>query len=133
MVMSRFRTWIRMDPVSIGLCGAFAIAYLGFSFLGTPHIVDNYPDSHTYLPISFLGHAERLWAVPLFYLFGGNGAGRVALQTIFGVICETTLALQIGRALRTPVTRLVAQVVVLLIGLTAPVLQWNRIVLSESI
>ncbi len=130
---STFRSWIRRYRVPIGLCGAFAVAYLAFSFVGAPHVVDNYPDSHTYLPISFLGHAQRLWTVPLFYFFGGNAAGRVALQTIFGVICWITLAVQIGRVIETSAIRLVAQVVVLLIGLTAPVLQWNRIVLSESI
>ena len=55
------------------------------------------------------------------------------LQTIFGVICWITLAVQIGRVIETSANRLVAQVLVFLIALTAPVLQWNRIVLSESI
>ena len=132
-VNTTFSGWVRRHSVSLCICGVFAIAFLALSFVGAPHVVDNYPDSHTYLPISFLGHAQRLWGVPLFYFVGVNSAGRVALQTVFGAICWITLAVQIGRALRTALIRFVAQIVVLLIGLTAPVLQWNRIVLSESI
>ena len=46
----------------------------------SPHVFDNFPDSHTYLTVSFLGHAERLWTIPVVYFFGASSAGRVILQ-----------------------------------------------------
>ena len=118
--------WIRMHSVSIVCYSAFAAAYLALSWVGTPHVIDSYPDSHTYLPISFLGHAQRLWTVPVIYFVGGSPAGRVALQSIIGVACWIALGEQVGRVIRTRVIRLVAQILILLLALTAPVLQWNR-------
>jgi hypothetical protein len=122
-----------MHSVSIVCYSAFAAAYLALSWVGTPHVIDSYPDSHTYLPISFLGHAQRLWTVPVIYFVGGSPAGRVALQSIIGVACWIALGEQVGRVIRTRVIRLVAQILILLLALTAPVLQWNRAILSESI
>ena len=61
--------------MSIICYGAYAFAYLALSWGGgTPHVIDSYPDSQTYLPISFLGHAQRLWTVPLIYFVGGSSA-----------------------------------------------------------
>jgi hypothetical protein len=119
--------------VSVICYAAFAVAYLTLSWAANPHVIDSYPDSHTYLPVSFLGHAERLWTIPVVYLVGGNSAGRVALQSLIGAACWIALAVQLGRVLHTRIIRLAAQVVVLLMSLTAPILQWNRMVLSESI
>ena len=131
---SRYGTWVRTHSVSIGCYVAFAVAYLAFSYAGVPHVVDNYPDSHTYsLPISFLGHAQRLWTVPVFYYFGGDGAGqRRAADHLRGDLLDHSRSADRARH-KNPVIRLVTQIFVLLMGLTAPVLQWNRIVLSESI
>ena len=112
---------------------AFGIAYLALSWAGTPRVFDNFPDSHTYLPISFLGHADRLWTIPLIYFVGSSSAGRVALQTGIGLACWITLAIQIGRMINIRAIRWASQVFVLLLALTAPVIQWNRAVLSESI
>ena len=112
---------------------AFAIVYVALSSVSTPHVYDNFPDSHTYLPISFLGHAVRLWTIPVLYFFGGTSGGRVALQIVIGVACWITLAVQVGRVLQVRIVRVVAQAVILLISLCAPVLQWNRIILSESL
>ncbi len=124
---------MRTNSASIFCYCVFAIAYLSLSWSGTPHVIDSYPDSHTYLPISFLGHAERLWTVPVIYSVGGSPAGRVVLQSLIGMACWITLGVQIGHVIRTRMIRLVAQVLILLTALTAPVLQWNRIELSESI
>lgn len=125
--------WMRTNSVPVVCYTAFAITYLALSWTGSPHVIDNYPDSHTYLPISFLGHAQRLWTVPVIYFVGGSPTGRVIFQSVIGVVCWITLAVQIGRVIRTRTIRLVAQILILLIALTAPVLQWNRAILSESI
>jgi hypothetical protein len=116
----------------IGFYAAFWIAYVGLSLARTPHVIDNFPDSHTYLTLSFLGHAERLWTVPLLYYVGGTGVGRVVLQTVIGAFCWIALAVQVGRVLESRAIRLVAQVWILLMSLCAPILQWNRFILSES-
>jgi hypothetical protein len=125
--------WVRTNSVPIVCYAAFALTYLALSWVGTPHVIDNYPDSHTYLPISFLGHADRLWTIPVIYFAGSTSAGRVVLQTLIGVACWTTLAIQIGRMIHKWAIRLACQVFVLMVALTAPVIQWNRVVLSESI
>ena len=125
--------WVRVNSMSIVCYGAFAIAYLTLSWAGAPHLIDNYPDSHTYLHVSFFGHAERLWTIPVVYFVGGTTAIRVTLQTLIGVACWITLSVQLRRVVHNRVIRFVSQTLVLSISLTAPILQWNRIVLSESI
>ncbi len=125
--------WVGGNKANIVCYTAFAIVYVALSSASNPRVYDNFPDSHTYLPLSFLGHAERLWTIPLLYFFGGTSGGRVALQIVIGVACWITLAVQVGRVLQGRIIRLVAQAVTLLMSLSAPVLQWNRIVLSESL
>ena len=127
------RLWGRKSLLSLICYSVYVIAYTALSWTRSPHVFDNFPDSHTYLTISFLGHAERLWTIPVLYYFGGSSAGRVVLQTVIGAICWIALSVQLGKALRARIIRIIAQVLVLLISLCAPVIQWNRIVLSESI
>ncbi len=125
--------WLRKNKGNLVCYTVYAAAYAAFSSASNPHVYDSYPDSHTYLPISFLGHAVRLWTIPLLYFFGGTSAGRVGLQIVIGVACWIALAVQVGRVLQVRIIRLVAQALILLISLCAPVLQWNRIILSESL
>jgi hypothetical protein len=125
--------WAAKNKFAVVCYTAFAVTYVALSSASTPHVYDSYPDSHTYLSVSFLGHAERLWTIPMLYYFGGTSAGRVALQIVIGAACWITLAVQVGRVLQVRIIRLIAQAVILLIALCAPVLQWNRIILSESL
>ena len=127
------RLWMRKHTSSIICYSAYVIAYAALSWATSPHVFDNFPDSHTYLTVSFLGHAERLWTIPVLYFFGASSTGRVILQIAIGVICWIVLAVQLGRVLRVRTIRIIAQALVLLTSLCAPVIQWNRIVLSESI
>jgi 4-amino-4-deoxy-L-arabinose transferase-like glycosyltransferase len=71
--------------------------------------------------------------VPVVFFFGGSSAGRVFLQTLISIGSWIALAVQLGRVLRTPTIRLVSLVFVLLLSLSPPIFQWNRIVISESI
>ena len=90
---------MQTNSVSVVIFAAFAIAYSALSWAGTPHVVDDFPDSHTYLPISFLGHADRLWTIPVIYFVGSSSVGRVALQTCIGLACWITFAIQVGRVI----------------------------------
>jgi hypothetical protein len=125
--------WVGENKGNVVCYTAFSIVYVALSSVSTPRVYDNFPDSHTYLPVSFLGHAVRLWTIPVLYFFGWTPGGRVALQIVIGLACWITLAVQVGRVLQVRIVRVVAQSVILLISLCAPVLQWNRIILSESL
>jgi len=129
----RLGAWAKKHSAAIACYGAYVIIYTVLSCVGTPRVIDDFPDSHTYLTISFLGHADRLWTVPVVYFFGGSSAGRVILQTLIGIGCWIALAVQLGRVLRTRTIRLVSQALVLLLSLSPPIFQWNRFVLSESL
>jgi hypothetical protein len=130
---NRLVQWAQTNLSAIAFYAVFGIAYFALSLARTPRVIDNFPDSHTYLTLSFLGHAERLWTVPLLYYVGGTDAGRVLLQTVIGALCWIALAVQIGRVLQSRVIRICAQVWILLMALCAPILQWNRLILSESV
>ncbi len=94
-----------------------------------PH---RYPDSPTYLHLSFIGHAARLWAVPLLYELPGDHA-RIWAQTLLSVAAWTTLALVLAAGQRTAGRRLAVAVAVLAVASTPQVLQWNSMLLSESL
>ena len=76
------RFWAQKNWASVIFYSVYVITYVTLSSAATPHVFDHFPDSHTYLTVSFLGHAERLWTIPVVYFFGGTSSGRVALQTI---------------------------------------------------
>jgi len=121
------------NRLSLICYGAFSIAYLGLSWGSSPHVIDSFPDSPSYLAINFLGHAERLWTVPVIYSLGIASIGRVMLQTVIGLLSWTVLSVQLGKSIQTRLIRFGSQLWVLLLALTAPLLQWNRTILSESI
>ena len=127
------RFWARKNWPSIFCYSVYVITYLTLSWAATPHVYDQFPDSPTYLTVSFLGHAERLWTIPVLYFFGGSSAGRVALQTLISVGSWVALSVQFARVLRTRFIRRISQAFVLLVSLCPPIIQWNRIILSESI
>jgi len=129
----KFGAWARKHSASIVCYSAYVITYTILSCVGTPRVIDDFPDTHSYLTVSFLGHADRLWTVPVVYFFGGSSTGRVILQTLISVGSWIALAVQLGRVLRTRIVRLISQALVLLLSLSPPIFQWNRIVLSESI
>ena len=97
--------WVGENKGNVVCYTAFSIVYVALSSVSTPRVYDNFPDSHTYLPVSFLGHAVRLWTIPVLYFFGGTPGGRVALQIVIGVACWITLAVQVGRVLQVRIVR----------------------------
>ena len=103
------RFWARKNWPSIFCYSVYVITYLTLSWAATPHVYDQFPDSPTYLTVSFLGHAERLWTIPVLYFFGGSSAGRVALQTLISVGSWVALSVQFAQVLRTRFIRRISQ------------------------
>ncbi|MDQ2728261.1 MAG: hypothetical protein M3Y91_10460 [Actinomycetota bacterium] len=110
----------------------FAAAYLTLATWTLPQ-VGEYPDSAFYLRLSFLGNTERLWTVPVVFTLAGSATGQAIAQSAIGAACWIALAVEVGRAVRHLVIAHTAAGLVLLGALTAPVTQWNRVVLSESL
>lgn len=79
--------------------------------------------------VSFIGPG-RLWVVPLLYRLGSDA--RVVAQVLIGVVCWSVLAAITARMLRDVTLRRVATVLVLLVGLSTQVTQWDHVLLSES-
>src|SRR5512144_946477 len=67
--------------------------------------------------VSFLGHAPRLWGVPLFYALFSTDTGRAYGQWAVGTIAWAGLAAVVFSLLRHPLARFAGAAVVLLIGL----------------
>ncbi len=64
------RFWAQKYWASIICYSVYVITYVTLSWAATPHVFDQFPDSHTYLIISFFGHAVRLWTIPVVYSSG---------------------------------------------------------------
>jgi hypothetical protein len=91
-----------------------------------------WPDSPTYLGVDFFGGAYRLWTVPVgFRLLPGDDF-RVAGQAALAVVAWSALAVAVARACRQPLVARAAALLVLLLGLTVQVTQWDLTILSES-
>ena len=89
--------------------------------------------SHSLLSLDFWAGA-RAWALPLLYKIAPDGAsGQAWAQFIVSVICWALLAGAVARCLRAGVYRYVAFAVVLLFSLALPIIQWDRILISESL
>jgi hypothetical protein len=83
--------------------------------------------------VSLLGHAPRLWGVPLFYwLLPGDGL-RAAGQWVIGTLAWGSAAWVLWGLLRTPAARLAGAGAVLLLGLHDAVGSWDFALLSESL
>lgn len=90
-------------------------------------------DTPTYEHLSLTGAAVRLPTVPLFYTLLSNDTlrlwGQVALAAVaWWVLARVASAQLVGRG-----PRLSLRIVLLLLGLTAPIVSWNSTMLSESI
>ena len=92
-----------------------------------------FPDSASYLRLSFLGNAPRLWTVPFVYTLAVSDESRILVQTAVGAAAWLVLAAEAGRHVRHEVVRRLLQLWLLAISLSGPVLQWNRAILSESL
>jgi hypothetical protein len=85
------------------------------------------------MDINFLGHAKRLWTVPLLYNALPSDRARVFAQIVFGIACWSALAFAVARSFRSRVVQRLGAVLVLLLGLCVQVTSWDQAILSESI
>ncbi|MDQ6914322.1 MAG: hypothetical protein M3155_00750 [Actinomycetota bacterium] len=89
--------------------------------------------SHSIFSLDFWAGA-RAWTLPLLYKIAPDGAsGQAAAQFAVSVVCWPLLAAAVARCLRPGVYRYVALVVVLLFSMALPIIQWDRVLISESL
>ena len=102
-----------------------------WAVLGRPPVRFN--DSPSYFQIDFLGHATRLWTVPIFYNALPSDSVRVLAQIVLGVACWSALAFAVARSLRNALVARFGALLVLLLGLCIQVTEWDEAILSESL
>jgi hypothetical protein len=89
--------------------------------------------SHSLLSLDFWAGA-RAWTLPLLYKIAPDGAsGQASAQFVVSVVCWSLLAAAVARCLRAGVYRYLAFAVVLLFSVALPIVQWDRILISESL
>jgi hypothetical protein len=92
-----------------------------------------YVDSIDYDKLDFSGRGRRPWATPLLYWLAGDDANRVVLQATIGALCWTVLALEIAASLEHRWVRRTALVLVLALGTSTSITNWDTAMLSESL
>lgn len=124
----------RHRTLALATATALASLFASASLLAAlRHSPARFNDSETYLHLSFVGHAARLWTVPLLYTALPDDRARIAAQTIICVAAWLTVAWQAARWCRRPWLRWAVAVALLGVGLSYLVQEWNNAVLSESL
>jgi hypothetical protein len=89
--------------------------------------------SHSIFSLDFWAGA-RAWTLPLLYKIAPDGrSGQAWAQFVVSVACWPLLAAAVARCLRPGLYRYVAFAVVLVFSVALPIVQWDRILLSESL
>ncbi|MGN6473962.1 MAG: hypothetical protein ACTHK4_10005 [Mycobacteriales bacterium] len=113
--------------------GYFAVylALQAYAVAGLP--TPRFPDSASYLQLSFTGRNSRLWTVPLFYKLLPDDDLRIAGQIVLAAVAWWVLASVVSGMLSDRRLRIAMRVVFLTLGLTGPIVSWNSTILSESL
>ena len=93
----------------------------------------SFPDTKSYMQLSFVGDSERLWTVPLVWKVFPSDGLREAVQLAFGVLAWSTLAVTVSSLVSNVRARRVAVVAALALGLVTQVTSWDSTLLSESL
>jgi len=109
--------------------GYLAVQALAVAGLVTPR----YPDSATYLQLSFTGNSKMLPTIPLLYNVFGSDAQRVAFQVVLAAFAWWTVARIAATAVEDRRVALALRLVLLALGVVGPIVLWNSVILSESI
>lgn len=121
---------VRFAPAEIGAFCVYLLLQV-YAVVGIPP--GRWPDSVSYDHLSLTGADSRLPTVPLVYKIFPEDWLRVAVQVVLAAIAWWVLAAVASRLLRDRRARAGLRAVLLLIGLAEPVLNWNSVILSESI
>lgn len=93
-----------------------------------------YVDSAEYDVVDLSGRSRRPWATPLLYrLVPGDHRWEIVAQAVVGGIAWGVLALAVAAWFREPRVRLVMVGLVVALGLTTSVTNWDTAILSESL
>jgi len=116
-------------PSAYGFLTYLALHALAIAGVGQ----GRFPDSASYEILSVTGDASRLPTVPLVYWLVPNDVVRVTFQVVLAAVSWWALAWAAGLLVRDARVRIAIRLVLLAIGLAAPVVSWNSLILSESI
>ncbi|MGE5828382.1 MAG: hypothetical protein ACM30G_08465 [Micromonosporaceae bacterium] len=83
--------------------------------------------------VSFIGHAPRLWGVPLFYALFPSDPPRLVAQWAVSTAAWALLAWTLWKCLRSLPAKVIASGAVLGFALLTPITQWDFTILSESL
>jgi hypothetical protein len=118
------------------IVAAYALARLG-SYTGIPSRVSDTPGYERTAHAAFFSWrffaGERPLTVPLLYRVVPGDHGRIAAQLVLSTVCWLVLAWAVSRSLKWQQLRPWAALLVLLFSLTAPVIMWDTVLLSESV
>ena len=127
----------------LGLFVIIALTYTAFRFnilIHTPP-ASKFDDSGSYLRAAEVSlFSLDFWTVnrppfvPLIYKILGNDLLKISIfQIIFSSLCWGILAVVASRIFKTRIIQLISFTIILLFGLSADILRWDTIVMSESI
>jgi len=119
----------RPGPKGLPLFGLYLLLQV-YAIVGIPPGV--WPDSASYEHLSITGADIRLPTVPLLYKIFPTDSLRVWAQVALAAVAWWVLARVASSLLADRRARAGLFVVLLLIGLAEPVLNWNSVILSES-
>ncbi len=92
-----------------------------------------FPDTHSYFDLSFTGRAPRLPTVPLLYELFPTDRLAMWAQVLLAAVAWWMLASAASSLIGDRRLAAGLRVVVLMLGLAAPVVSWNSLLLSESV
>jgi hypothetical protein len=96
-------------------------------------VTPRFPTSAEYFRLDFLGRDPRLWTVPLVYWCLPTDSLRVAGQAILAAGSWWVLASVASSMVHDRRVRLGLRLVVLALGVAAPIAEWNSAILGESV
>lgn len=112
------------------IVGAFAVLRM-YAVFGVGAVRG--ADTPQYFNIDFIGHAERLWTVPLFFNLFPSDASRVVGMALLGAVSWGALAVSMAAWVRNPIVARLGALLIALLGLSHQVTQWDAFMYSESV
>lgn|GEM_PF-1168087 len=130
VAQARRRAALRSHLVrSLPFLGYLAVQVFIVAGLPTPLFVD----SPRFMHLSFIGNAQEMPTVPLFYRLLLNDPLRMAGQVVLAAIAWWVLAKVASDMTNDRRVRIGLRVVILMLGVVGPIASWNSTILAESV